>query len=57
MELGEVEERPTWASRVAGLLAEFGPFRLAYLEALVRAADWQASRLRDRSDEQEVVRG
>jgi CRISPR-associated endonuclease/helicase Cas3 len=33
----------SWADRVAGLLAAYGPFALAYLEALVRAADVRAS--------------
>jgi hypothetical protein len=28
------------------LLEEFGPFRLAYLEMLVRVADWRASEKR-----------
>lgn len=37
------ESRPAWQRRVAGLLAEHGPFELAYLEALLRAADWRAS--------------
>lgn len=34
----------SWGDRVAGLLATYGPFSLAYLEALVRAADVRASR-------------
>lgn len=34
---------PSWQRRVAGLLAAHGPFELAFLEALVRAADWRAS--------------
>lgn len=33
----------SWTDRVAGLLAAHGPFALAYLEALVRAADVRAS--------------
>jgi CRISPR-associated endonuclease/helicase Cas3 len=32
-----------WTKGVLRLLEEFGPFRLAYLEALFRAADWRAS--------------
>ena len=33
----------SWIERVASLLDEYGPYRLAYLEALVRIADWRAS--------------
>jgi CRISPR-associated endonuclease/helicase Cas3 len=35
--------RPGWQGRVALLLEHYGPFYLAYLEALVRVADWRAS--------------
>ncbi len=35
--------QPSWQGRVAGLLNRLGPFRLAYLEALVRITDWRAS--------------
>jgi CRISPR-associated endonuclease/helicase Cas3 len=34
---------PGWQGRVAALLDAFGPFYLAWLEALVRIADWRAS--------------
>jgi len=34
---------PGWQGRVAHLLGRLGPFRLAYLETLVRVADWRAS--------------
>lgn len=36
---------PSWGERVHGLVEEFGPFTLAYLEALLRVADVRASRL------------
>ncbi|MBL8340321.1 MAG: Fic family protein [Rubrivivax sp.] len=34
-----------WTERTLGLLAQHGPFALAYLEALLRAADQRASRV------------
>lgn len=34
---------PSWQQRVVRLLDEHGVFELAYLEALLRAADWRAS--------------
>ncbi len=43
MELGEGEQGSSWTARVLGLLDENGPFRLAWLETLVRIADWRAS--------------
>ncbi|MCY4653121.1 MAG: CRISPR-associated helicase Cas3' [Dehalococcoidia bacterium] len=36
-------ERRSWLERSLGLLEWLGPFRLAYLEAIVRAADMRAS--------------
>lgn len=32
-----------WTDRVLGLLDKFGPFRLAYLETILRAADCRVS--------------
>ncbi len=43
MELGGGGEGPSWSTRTAQLVEQLGPFRLAYLEALVRVADWRAS--------------
>ncbi len=48
MEIGEAEGRPSWSAMALRLLSELGPFRLAYLEALVRAADARASARRER---------
>ncbi len=35
--------RPGWQGRVHRLLQTYGPFLLAYLEGVVRVADWRAS--------------
>ena len=44
MEMGEdAQGRRSWAARTQALLHCYGPFLLAYLEALVRMADWRAS--------------
>lgn len=50
MELGLCEEPPfaglpSWAERMINLRDKLGPFRLAYLEAVLRAADWRVSRM------------
>lgn len=47
MELGEGERGSSWTSRTEALLDAFGPFRLAYLEALLRSADRRASASED----------
>lgn len=44
MQLGEGVQGASWTTRTLRLLKVLGPFRLAYLEALVRVADWRASR-------------
>ena len=44
MRLGDGPQGPSWTHRTRSLLAIHGPFRLAWLEALVRIADWRASR-------------
>ncbi len=43
MEMGLSNGQPSWAERVLQLLEDYGPFRLAYLEALLCAADRRAS--------------
>lgn len=44
MRLGEGPQGPSWTTRTQKLLKAIGPFRLAWCEALVRIADWRASR-------------
>jgi CRISPR-associated endonuclease/helicase Cas3 len=43
MEMGVGEQGPSWTARTLTLLNAHGPFRLAWLETLVRLADWRAS--------------
>jgi CRISPR-associated endonuclease/helicase Cas3 len=43
MEIGEGEQGASWTERVLKLLDQYGPFQLAWLETLVRLADWRAS--------------
>ncbi|GAB4120659.1 MAG: hypothetical protein Tsb0027_16310 [Wenzhouxiangellaceae bacterium] len=43
MEIGEGEQGPSWTERTLNLLDQHGPFQLAWLETLVRLADWRAS--------------
>jgi CRISPR-associated endonuclease/helicase Cas3 len=47
MRLGRQAGHPSWVERVLALRDRWGPFRLAYLEAIVRAADVRAT-LRER---------
>ena len=44
---------PSWSERVLKLLGEYGPFRLGYMEALLRRADWHASEKEDAVTENE----
>ncbi|NGZ28524.1 MAG: CRISPR-associated helicase Cas3', partial [Magnetococcales bacterium] len=43
MALGEGQDGPSWTARCQRLLQNHGPFRLAWLETLVRVADWRGS--------------
>lgn len=43
MELGYSTEGASWVERMTRLLEIWGPFSLAFWEALVRIADWRAS--------------
>lgn len=53
MEIGEGEQGPSWTERTLKLLDEHGPFRLAWLETLVRLADWRASAAEQQGDNHE----
>lgn len=44
MQLGTTNGQPSWAERMLGVRDQFGPLRVAYLEAILRAADMRASR-------------
>lgn len=47
MRLGDGRCGSSWSARTQRLLKEYGPFRLSWLEALVRIADWRASQEED----------
>ncbi|MCW2931751.1 MAG: CRISPR-associated endonuclease/helicase Cas3 [Actinomycetia bacterium] len=42
-QFGSGGDDSAWHQTAAGLLDRYGPFRLAYLETVVRIADWRAS--------------
>jgi CRISPR-associated endonuclease/helicase Cas3 len=43
MGLGEGEHGASWTAQAIALLEEHGPFKLAFLETLIRIADWRGS--------------
>lgn len=49
MSLGEGPSGPSWLSRTVNLRNQFGPFKLAYLEMMLRIADWRGSE-KEKSD-------
>ncbi len=54
MQLGEGTCGPSWSARTHTLLKKHGPFRLAWLEALVRIADWRASEAEEKAGYDDV---
>ncbi|MFO1128721.1 MAG: CRISPR-associated endonuclease Cas3'' [Rhodospirillales bacterium] len=54
MVLGDGASGRSWAARTQRLLARHGPFRLAWLEALVRIADWRASAAEQHAGDDDV---
>lgn len=54
MHLGEGPCGPSWSARTQALLKKHGPFRLAWLEALVRIADWRASAAEEEAGHDDV---
>lgn len=54
MQLGDGPCGPSWSARSQRLLAEIGPFRLAWLEALLRIADWRASEAEEAAGHDDV---
>jgi len=54
MQLGEGRHGASWAARTQALLKQYGPFRLAWLEALLRIADWRASAQEDEADHDDL---
>ena len=56
MEIGEDDETgPSWLERTLKLRDELGLFRLAFLEALLRVADWRGSANSDQTGGNEVT--
>lgn len=53
MEIGDGPQGRSWGARTLALLDQHGPFRLAWLETLVRIADWRASAAEQAADTHE----
>jgi CRISPR-associated endonuclease/helicase Cas3 len=53
----EMGDEGAWADLTQGLLEKHGPFQLAYLEMLVRVADWRASAKRQKQEKPLFSRG
>lgn len=52
MELGEHPATgSSWMERTSCLLSKYGPFRLAWFEALLRIADWRASEKEEKNSD------
>jgi CRISPR-associated endonuclease/helicase Cas3 len=43
MEMGEGPHGPSWLERMLWLRDHYGPFKLAWMETLVRVADWRGT--------------
>lgn len=43
MGLGDSASGQSWTAQAISLLEEYGPFKLAFLETLIRVADWRGS--------------
>lgn len=52
MRLGQSEQGASWTARVQQLLHQHGPFQLAWLETLVRIADWRATAEEQEKDDE-----
>jgi CRISPR-associated endonuclease/helicase Cas3 len=53
MDFGNGPRGPSWLARILSLRDDIavGPFRIAYLESLLRAADWRASQKKDEGND------
>jgi CRISPR-associated endonuclease/helicase Cas3 len=50
MQLGTQVGNRSWAEQSLDLLAEYGPFKLAFLESVIRIGDWRASQRYSQQD-------
>jgi CRISPR-associated endonuclease/helicase Cas3 len=54
MQLGDGPCGPSWSARTQRLLKDLGPFKLSWLEALIRIADWRASAAEEEADHDDL---